>query len=103
MHEKSPLDLYRTVLRIDDARSRVFQQVGGHQIILTPAGSKAVALGMFMAAIERDFAVVSVEAIEYKPDPAIFAPQPDCQGELVHIWLYGEAYNDFGNREVAKP
>ena len=103
VHDKSPLDLYRTILRIDDARSRVFEQTGGSQIILTPVGSKALSLGMFMAAIERDFAVVSVEAIEYKPDPVIFASRPDFRGELVHIWLHGEAYNDFGNREVAKP
>jgi hypothetical protein len=102
-HEKSPLDLYRTILRIDDARRRVFAQTGGSQIILTPVGSKAVALGMFMAAIERDFAVVSVEAIEYKPDPAIFAPRSDFHGELVHIWLHGQAYNGSGNREVGKP
>ena len=103
-YEKSPLDLYRTILRIDDARSRVFEQTGGSQIILTPVGSKALSLGMFMAAIERDFAVVSVEAIEYKPDLAIFAPGPDFHGELVHIWLHGEAYNGFGNnKEVAKP
>ena len=63
-HEKSPLDLYRTVLRIDDCATPRVVQTGGSQIILTPVGSKAVALGMFMAAIERDFAVVSVEAIE---------------------------------------
>jgi len=63
-HEKSPLDLYRSILRIDDARKRVFLQTGGSQLILSPLGSKAVAVGILMAALERGFAVVSVEAVE---------------------------------------
>jgi hypothetical protein len=68
--EKSPLDLYRTILRIDDARKRVFEQTGGSLVILSPLGSKALSLGMFMAAVERDFAVVSVESIGYDPTAA---------------------------------
>ncbi len=99
-HEKSPLDLYRTILRIDDARRRVFEQTGGSQVILSPVGSKALALGMLMAAIERDFAVVSVESIAYKPDSLLFEEQPDSRGEFVHIWLCGEAYEGFANTEV---
>ena len=89
-HEKSPLDLYRSVLRIDDARKRVFSQTGS-QIILSPLGSKAVAIGLLMAALEREFAVVSVESIEYQfvnPDQNSHLPN----AELVHLWLHGEAY-----------
>jgi hypothetical protein len=56
--EKSPLDLYRTILRIDEARHRVFAEVGGSLSILSPTGSKALAMGAFMAAVERDFPVV---------------------------------------------
>ena len=48
-YEKSPVDLYRTILRIDDARRRVFEGMGGSQVILSPVGSKALALGMLMA------------------------------------------------------
>ena len=90
-HEKSPLDLYRAVLRIDQARRRVFSQTGGSQLILSPLGSKAVSIGLLMAALERGFAVVSVEAIEYHFDTE--ANRVENTGELVHLWLHGEAYN----------
>lgn len=91
--EKSPLDLYRTVLRIDDVRRRVFESVGGSQIILTPLGSKALSLGALMAALERDFTILYVESIGYNIDGTMAsrADSPDT-GELVHIWLHGEAY-----------
>ena len=68
-HEKSPVDLYRTILRIDDARRRVFAGTGGSQLILSPVGSKALALGMLMAALERGFAVVLVESLSYNAAP----------------------------------
>jgi hypothetical protein len=102
-HEKSPLDLYRTILRIDDARRRVFAQTGGSQIILSPVGSKALALGMFMAAVERDFAVVSVESIAYKVAPAVLAAPTRTTGEFIHIWLHGEAYASVADREDSAP
>lgn len=91
--EKSPVDLYRTILRIDDARRRVFEQVGGSQIILSPLGSKALSLGALMAALERDFTVMYVEAIGYTVDFVQLDARPsEPQGELVHLWLHGEAY-----------
>ncbi len=93
-HEKSPLDLYRTILRLADARHRVFADTGGSQIILSPVGSKALALGMLMAAIERGFAVVLVESLAYNPAPSVLDLEMRTipRGELVHIWLHGEAY-----------
>lgn len=91
--EKSPLDLYRTVLRIDDARRRVFESVGGSQIILSPLGSKALSLGALMAALERDFTILYVESIGYSVTASIAdQAESDDVGELVHIWLHGEAY-----------
>lgn len=91
-NEKSPLDLYRAILRIDDARQRVFRETGGSQVILSPVGSKAVALGMLMAALERNFSVVLVESLAYKAATAVLDVGPKPAGELVHIWLHGEAY-----------
>ncbi len=91
-HEKSPVDLYRTILRIDDARHRVFAGTGGSQLILSPVGSKALALGMLMAALERGFAVVLIESLAYNPTLAVLDTAAVPQGELVHIWIHGEAY-----------
>lgn len=102
--EHGPVDLYRTILRTDDARKRVFAEVGGSQIILSPVGSKALALGALMAALERDFTIMYVEAVSFLPDlvrvDAIRAERP---GELLHVWLHGEAYGAVSSRGVAAP
>ena len=91
-HEKNPLDLYRSILNIADARDRVFEQTGGSKLVLSPLGSKAVAVGLLMAALERNFAVVSVESIAYRLILEMQKRQNDESAELVHVWLHGSAY-----------
>jgi hypothetical protein len=91
--ENSPLDLYRTILCIDNARRRVFKQVGGSLSILSPIGSKALAVGALMAAIERDFPVVYVEATGYSVDwERIDSIHGESSGEIIHVWLDGDVY-----------
>lgn len=91
--ERCPVDLYRTILRIDDARTRVFAETGGSQIILSPVGSKALAIGALMAALERDFTVMYIESLNYSVD---FMQLEETRiretAKLVHVWLHGEAY-----------
>jgi hypothetical protein len=100
--ERGPVDLYRTILRMDDARKRVFAEVGGSQIILSPLGSKALAIGGLMAALERDFTVMYVEAVGYAADLSrLDAVRAARQGELVHVWLHGEAYGTRGRSEAS--
>jgi hypothetical protein len=91
-HERNPLDLYRTILSLADARSRVFKGAGGSQIILSPLGSKVLAIGALMAALERNFPVAYVEAIDYKVDFDEIERNRAEPGELVHVWLHGDAY-----------
>jgi hypothetical protein len=90
-HEGDPLDLYRTILKMDSGRRRIFQEIGGSQIVLSPVGSKVLSFGALMAAVERDFPVIYVEAIDYQIDEDRLAADAD-RGEMVHIWLHGEAY-----------
>ncbi|MFP5262009.1 MAG: hypothetical protein ACLGJB_08905 [Blastocatellia bacterium] len=90
--EKNPLDLYRTILRIGDLRSRVFAEVGGSLIILSPIGSKVLAIGALMAAIERGFAVAHVEAIQYTVNLEEIDKRRPAPGEILHVWLSGETY-----------
>lgn len=89
-HEDDPLDLYRTIVRLADARERVFRDIGGSEIVLSPVGSKILSLGAMMAAIDRDFPVLYVEALDFTVDLKRMAEREP--GELVHIWLHGEAY-----------
>jgi len=89
--ESNPLDLYRSILRIDDERGEVFKETGGSLVVLSPIGSKLLSLGSLMAAIERDFPVVYVEALNYKFTPTV-ANHDSAGTRLVHLWLAGEAY-----------
>jgi hypothetical protein len=90
--EDSPLDYYRTVLRIHDGRHPVYESTGGNLLILSPVGSKVLALGAMMAAMERDLPVIYVEALGYSAAVGESVPGAYGDGDLVHVWLTGEAY-----------
>lgn len=87
--ESDPLDLYRTILRLDDLRKPVFEEVGGSLLILSPLGSKIMALGALMAALERDLPVAYLEAIGYRFEGATSNEEAT---DMIHIWLEGEVY-----------
>lgn len=88
--EDDPLDLYRTILRLDDLRRPVFEEVGGSMLVLSPVGSKVMALGAMMAALERDLPVAYMEAIGYDLDQSV--PTVTETFNLVHVWLEGDVY-----------
>ena len=88
--EGDPLDLYRTILRLDDLRKPVFAETGGSMLILSPFGSKVMALGALMAALERDLPVAYLESIGYELDE--MGEEID-QPNLIHLWLEGDAYS----------
>jgi len=68
----------------------VFQETGGSLLVLSPMGSKVMALGALMAALERDLPVAYLEAIGYDFDPSV--SETNVEPELLHIWLEGDAY-----------
>lgn len=85
--EGNPLDLYRTILKLEDLRRPVFEEIGGSQLVLSPLGSKAMALGALMAACERDLPVAYIEAIDHEwEEEDIGTPTP------ILVWLGGEVY-----------
>jgi hypothetical protein len=88
--EADPLDLYRTILRLDDLRKPVFHEVGGSLLVLSPLGSKVMALGALMAALERNLPVAYLESIGYDLDGSVSTTS--ATPNLVHIWLEGEVY-----------
>lgn len=88
--EGDPLDLYRTILRLDDLRKPVFEHAGGSMLYLSPLGSKLMALGALMAALERNLPVAYLESIGYKLDMRM--PQEVERPKLVHLWLEGDVY-----------
>jgi hypothetical protein len=90
--ERNPLDIYRTILQINDQRMPVFETFGGSAVILSPLGSKLLAIGALMAALERQFPVVYVEALGYKVDWDAVETITEDTSTIAHIWLYGDAY-----------
>ena len=88
--EGDPLDLYRTILRLDDLRKQVFAEIGGSMLVLSPLGSKLMALGALMAALERNLPVAYLESIGYELEAKV--PVEIDQPNLVHLWLEGDVY-----------
>ena len=89
--EGDPLDLYRSIRKLDVRRRAVFAEAGGSMLVLSPLGSKVMALGALMAAIECDLPVAYVEPAGYE---VTTEGTPDVrQSELIHIWLEGEVYS----------
>ena len=88
--EGDPLDLYRTTLRLDDLRQPVFAAMGGSMVILSPLGSKILALGALLAALERDLPVAYIEPIGYDLEGTL--PREVVDPDLVHVWLEGDVY-----------
>jgi hypothetical protein len=94
--DDDPLDLYRTILRIDDLRRPVFAEVGSSLLILSPMGTKVLALGALLAALERDLPVAYLEAIAYE----LVTPAPiPSDPHFIHLWLTGDVYT--GNSDEA--
>lgn len=89
--EREPVDLYRTLLRLDDARRRVYENHGGSMLVLSPIGSRVLALGALLAALERDFPVAYLESISYSLQLGDANGLPSSW-PLVHVWLSGDAY-----------
>ena len=88
--EADPLDLYRTILRLDDRRKPIFEESGGSLLILSPLGSKIMALGALMAALERNLPVAYLESIGYELPHCVNATTGET--DLLHIWLEGDVY-----------
>jgi len=83
--EKNPLDIYRTLIRLYHEREEVFRESGGSQIIVSPIGSKVVAIGTLIAALDRPIAIRYAEAERYIMDESIASAA--AEPSLVHIWL----------------
>ena len=94
--EHNPLDCYRTLsglaARYQQAMSDVFLPV----IVISPIGSKVVAAGALMGALEHNLTVQYIETVRYDFDTTAQAEE-EAPEHLVHLLLSGSAYGDYGN------
>lgn len=90
--EDDPLDLYRSISRIHRARKVIYEGAGlKAETVLSPIGSKAMAIGALLAAIQHSLPVAYVEARRYRPPADGWTDDPDSAG-FVHVWMLGEVY-----------
>ncbi len=101
--ERNPLDCYRTISTLKKRYDRTVEDVFFPQIILSPFGSKVIAVGAMMAAIEHDLSVQYVETLRYEYDPVNPTGTPPLPDMAVHVWLHGPVYGsyDAGTQKVA--
>jgi hypothetical protein len=101
--ERNPLDCYRTISTFKKRYDKTVEDVFFPQLILSPFGSKVIAVGAMMAAIEHNLSIQYVETLRYEFDPIGLkqaSPPPDM---AVHVWLHGPIYGsyDVGSETVA--
>lgn len=92
--ERNPLDTYRTISTLKTRYDQTFADIYTPKIIISPVGSKVMAAGALMAAIEHRLMVRHVESLRYelKPD-APYGPPTD--NTIVHVWLHGPIYQAY--------
>ncbi len=90
--ESNPLDCYRTVSTLKKRYDKTVDEVFFPQIILSPLGSRVIAAGAMMAAVEHNLSVHYVETQRYEFKPSVPGVQPQSKDMIVHIWLHGPVY-----------
>ncbi|TSD69992.1 hypothetical protein FFI39_002560 [Janthinobacterium sp. KBS0711] len=94
-HEADPMDVFRSISRMHDARLKVFPDKSQSVTVLSPAGWRLGSLGMLLAAIDLSLPVLYVETIGYTTDSkipeSVTIPAPS---KLWHVWLAGVAYDE---------
>ncbi|MFI0849021.1 hypothetical protein [Mesorhizobium sp. IMUNJ 23232] len=97
--ERNPLDCYRTLSTLKTRLDRTMKGTYEPRMVLSPVGSKVLAAGALMAAIEHDMAVQYLETESY-----LFRPEPtaaDLSDMTVHLILSGPLYASYD--EAAGP
>lgn len=98
--ERNPLDCYRTLSTLKTRFDRTVKGTYEPRMVLSPVGSKVLAAGALMAAIEHNMAVQYLETESYlfdRPEPVPSDP-PDM---AVHLILSGPLYASYD--EAARP
>ena len=88
--ESDPLDMYHTVVRVDAARKKIFEN---SFTVLSPMGSKVSTIGGLLAAMDLNLPVAYVETIGYSENKRMESLDLPNEERLVHVWVDGPVYN----------
>ena len=92
--ERNPLDCYRVLTTLKERYDRTVNGTFNPHIILSPVGSKVMATGALMAAIEHDLTVQYLETIRYQYNPTSEG-ELDPPDSIVHVLLSGPSYDQY--------
>lgn len=92
--ERNPLDCYRTLSTLKTRFDRTMKGTYEPRMVLSPVGSKVLAAGALMAAIEHDMAVQYLETESYLFDSDMFGPS-EAPDMTVHLILSGPLYASY--------
>lgn len=90
--ERNPLDTFRKLSMLKKRYDQTMDQIYQPELLLSPLGSKVMAVGAMMAAIEHDLPVQHVENVRYDYDPTRSATEEEPADVTVHVWLHGPIY-----------
>jgi hypothetical protein len=90
--ERNPLDSYRKLTMLKQRYDKTVEGIFVPELVLSPVGSKVMAIGALMAAIEHELRVQHVENIRYDFDPTREQGGSEQQDMSVHVWLHGPIY-----------
>lgn len=93
--ERNPLDTYRTISTLKQRYDQAVEGIYEPRLILSPLGSKVVAVGSMMAAIRHNLTIQYVETLRYEADKLPSFNDPGASDSLVHVWLHGPIYAEY--------
>lgn len=92
--ERNPLDCYRTLSTLKTRFDRTMKGTYEPRMVLSPLGSKVLAAGALMAAIEHEMAVQYLETESYHFDNDMIGPN-EAPDMTVHLILSGPLYASY--------
>lgn len=92
--ERNPLDCYRTLSTLKSRFDRTMKGTYEPRMVLSPVGSKVLAAGMLMAAIEHNMAVHYLETESYQLEQPL-PPTAELSDMTVHLILSGPIYGSY--------
>ena len=88
--ERDPFDIYRQIVALSDDYKESLAPLSDAYTIISAHSSKLLSLGVLLAAVERDLAIMHVEPTGYHMPQTIDGLEAN---ELFEVWLTGEAYD----------
>ncbi|RYG89166.1 MAG: hypothetical protein EON59_01920 [Alphaproteobacteria bacterium] len=89
--ERNPLDTFRKLSTLNRRHADSMRTVYEPELMLSPIGSKVMAIGAMMAAIEHQLPVHHVENVRYDYDDTAGADERP-EDLTLHVWLDGPVY-----------